>query len=115
MLRIPEQIPKGAPPSITQLHHHLDLVGFALFAPAVIQLLLAMQYGGNDFAWGSSQVIGLCCGAGVTCIVWLLQFRISSTARGRSSNESEYAPLSLPQNKKGKKGSCICSHPTSDK
>lgn len=72
ILRIPEQTPKGSPFVILpHLHHHLDLVGFALFAPAVIQLLLALQYGGNQFAWNSSQVIGLFCGFGATCIVWL--------------------------------------------
>lgn len=73
VLRIPEQTPKQSPLSVLpQLHHRLDLIGFALFAPAIIQLLLALQYGGNEFAWDSSQVIGLFCGAGVTCIVWLL-------------------------------------------
>ncbi|KAI1406173.1 MFS general substrate transporter [Hypoxylon fuscum] len=73
VVRIPEQTPKGSLLSVLpQLHHHLDLVGFALFAPAVIQLLLALQYGGNKFAWDSSQVIGLFCGAGATCFVWLL-------------------------------------------
>jgi len=56
---------------LPQLHHHLDLLGFALFAPAVIQLLLALQFGGNKFAWDSSRVIGLFCGSGVTCVVWL--------------------------------------------
>nr|UOS85807.1 MFS transporter [Hypoxylon rubiginosum] len=70
-LRIPEQVPKQPPWTIaSKLHHHLDLVGFALLAPAVIQLLLALQYGGNQFAWSSSQVIGLFVGAGATFIVW---------------------------------------------
>ncbi|KAI2464678.1 efflux pump [Annulohypoxylon bovei var. microspora] len=73
IVHIPEQAPKGSLLSaLPQLHHHLDLVGFALFAPAVIQLLLALQYGGNQFAWDSSQVIGLFCGAGATCFVWVL-------------------------------------------
>lgn len=57
---------------LPQLHRHLDLLGFALFAPAVIQLLLALQFGGNKFAWDSPQVIGLFCGSGATCIVWLV-------------------------------------------
>lgn len=49
-----------------------DLPGFALFAPAAIQVFLALQYGGNQFAWNSRQIIGLFCGSGVTFIVWLI-------------------------------------------
>ncbi|KAI8964181.1 MFS general substrate transporter [Daldinia sp. FL1419] len=49
-----------------------DLPGFALFAPSAIMLFLAMQYGGNEFRWDSSQVIGLFCGSGATFIVWLI-------------------------------------------
>ncbi|SPQ19114.1 6e0811bf-bff1-4eaf-a8be-81f39ed09282 [Thermothielavioides terrestris] len=71
LLHIPDQHPKQPAASVLpHLHRHLDLVGFALFAPATIQLLLALQYGGNQFAWNSSQVIGLFCGAGATLIVW---------------------------------------------
>lgn len=50
----------------------LDLVGFALFAPAAIQLLLALEYGQGDYAWNSATVIGLFCGAGCTFIVFVL-------------------------------------------
>lgn len=53
------------------LHRKLDLVGFVLFAPAAIQLLLALQYGGNEFPWHSSTVIGLFCGAGATFVAFL--------------------------------------------
>lgn len=28
----------------------LDLIGFALFAPSIIQLLLVLDYGGNKYA-----------------------------------------------------------------
>lgn len=38
----------------------------------MLQLLLALQYGGNQFAWQSSQVIGLFCGSAATFIVWFL-------------------------------------------
>ncbi|KAF4633295.1 hypothetical protein G7Y89_g4835 [Cudoniella acicularis] len=71
LLRIPEQTPKAkAITLLPKLHHHLDLLGFALFAPAVLQLLLALQYGGNTYAWSSSQVIGLFCGSAATFVVW---------------------------------------------
>ncbi|KAI1642322.1 putative MFS multidrug transporter [Daldinia loculata] len=69
---IPEQMPKPKALTVVRtLHSKLDLIGFALFAPAAIELLLALQYGGFQFAWNSSQIIGLFCGAGVTFIGFL--------------------------------------------
>ena len=71
VIKIPDQIEKLPPLKVLpHLHHHLDLIGFALFASAVIQLLLAVQYGENKFSWNSSTIIGLFCGSGVTFIVW---------------------------------------------
>ncbi|KAF3765317.1 efflux pump protein [Cryphonectria parasitica EP155] len=52
--------------------HELDLLGFALFAPAAVMFLLALEFGGNSYAWNSSVIIGLFCGAGVTVIVFFL-------------------------------------------
>jgi hypothetical protein len=73
LLRIPEQTSKLKASSILlRLHHYLDLLGFALFAAAVLQLLLALQYGGNAYPWNSPQVIGLFCGAAATSVVWFL-------------------------------------------
>ncbi|KAM0420406.1 hypothetical protein ACHAPT_011827 [Fusarium lateritium] len=52
--------------------HLFDMVGFALIAPAAIMLLLALQYGGNDFAWDSPEVIGLFVGSAVTFAVFFV-------------------------------------------
>ncbi|KAJ5909281.1 hypothetical protein N7504_003924 [Penicillium tannophilum] len=49
----------------------LDLIGFCFFAPAMIQLLLALDYGGNEYSWSSETVIGLFCGSGTTFILFL--------------------------------------------
>ena len=69
---VPKQTSKPKTLSVFRtLPTKLDLIGFAIFAPAAIQLLLAVQYGGNQFAWNSSTVIGLFCGAGATFIVFL--------------------------------------------
>ena len=70
-IKIPAQMPKPkASAVVKELHKKLDLVGFALFAPAAIMFLLALQYGGNQYAWNSSVVIGLFVGAGATFIVF---------------------------------------------
>ncbi|KGO68103.1 Major facilitator superfamily domain, general substrate transporter [Penicillium italicum] len=37
----------------------LDLIGSLFFLPAIISLLLAMQWGGTKYAWGSGRIIGL--------------------------------------------------------
>lgn len=82
LLKIPEQRSKEAAVKVLpRLHHYLDLLGFALFAPAVLQLLLALQYGSQTYPWNSSRVIGLFCGAGATFAVWLLwNFRMGDRA-----------------------------------
>ncbi|PYI15891.1 MFS general substrate transporter [Aspergillus japonicus CBS 114.51] len=70
---IPEQLHKPAALTVARsIHRQLDLVGFILFAPAAIQLLLALQYGGNEYPWSSPTIIGLFCGAGCTFIVFLI-------------------------------------------
>lgn len=69
---IPEQTNKGKASSVFKaIHKKLDLIGFVIFAPATIQLLLALQYGGNQYAWNSSTVIGLFCGAAATAVIWM--------------------------------------------
>lgn len=67
--RVPEQVAKKNAISVVR---HLDLVGFALFTPAIVQLLLALQFGGNQFSWSSSRVIGLFVGSGATFIIWVV-------------------------------------------
>ncbi|KAK2067811.1 hypothetical protein P8C59_001517 [Phyllachora maydis] len=54
----------------------LDLPGFALVGPAVVMLLLALEYGGNEYAWDSSVVIGLLVGFAVTfALFWAWEYR----------------------------------------
>ncbi|KAF2706114.1 MFS general substrate transporter [Pleomassaria siparia CBS 279.74] len=49
----------------------MDLVGFALFSGAVVQLLLALQWAGFEYPWHSSVIIGLMVGFGVTLIAFI--------------------------------------------
>lgn len=59
---------------LTEKFRHLDLPGFLLFVPAVIMLLLALQWGGEKYAWKSAAIIGLLCGfAALTPIFCLWQ------------------------------------------
>lgn len=70
--RIPEQRKK--PPALEVLptfYKTFDLVGFVLFAPAAIMFLLALEWGGNEYPWNDSRIIGLFCGAGATAVVFL--------------------------------------------
>ncbi|KAK6064073.1 major facilitator superfamily transporter [Seiridium cupressi] len=48
-----------------------DIPGFAIFTCAVVMFFLALQFGGSHFAWNSSQILGLFCGAGAALIAWL--------------------------------------------
>ncbi|KAJ4357233.1 uncharacterized protein N0V89_001808 [Didymosphaeria variabile] len=41
---------------------NLDLLGFTIFAGAILMLLLALQWGGVTYAWSSSIVVGLLVG-----------------------------------------------------
>ncbi|SPQ25658.1 dd730847-c694-4664-a1d3-c4a6475a479f [Thermothielavioides terrestris] len=73
ILHVPEQAPKPSFVSaLPTLFRDLDLIGFSLMSPAAIMLLLALEYGSGTYPWNSSVVIGLFCGAGATCIVWLV-------------------------------------------
>ena len=49
----------------------MDVVGFGLFAPFAIQILLALQWGGTEYAWGDSRIIGLFGGAVGTLFAFL--------------------------------------------
>ncbi|KAL6858331.1 hypothetical protein ACO1O0_005792 [Amphichorda felina] len=50
----------------------LDLPGFFLICPAAVMFLLGLQYGGNQYAWDSSVVIGLLVGAAATFALFLV-------------------------------------------
>ncbi|KAI1087097.1 MFS general substrate transporter [Rostrohypoxylon terebratum] len=73
LFKIPEPAPK--PPARQVLNtaiKSLDLPGFTLVGPAAVMFLLGIQYGGNQYPWDSSVVIGLIVGGLVTFIIFLL-------------------------------------------
>ncbi|KAI1113353.1 major facilitator superfamily domain-containing protein [Nemania sp. NC0429] len=57
---------------ITEKLQSLDALGFVLFAGSITMLLLALQWGGVQYAWSSSVVVGLLVGFGVTFIVFVI-------------------------------------------
>ncbi|GKT75573.1 efflux pump antibiotic resistance [Colletotrichum tofieldiae] len=57
-------------PSLLSRIRQLDLLGAAALVPAVVMLLLAIQWGGTEFAWRSPTIIGLFIGSGVLILLF---------------------------------------------
>ncbi|OAQ97920.1 hypothetical protein LLEC1_01221 [Akanthomyces lecanii] len=58
--------------SVVQRILKLDLIGSAIFIPAIICLLLALQWGGADYPWSNSRVIGLFVGSGAMLALFIV-------------------------------------------
>jgi hypothetical protein len=59
----------------------LDLLGFSIFAPAAIQFLLALEWGGTRHPWNSATIIGLFCGSFGTLLVFVAwQYHMGESA-----------------------------------
>lgn len=57
--------------TLRNLEHSLDLIGFAAILPTAIMFFLALEWGGQRYAWDNSVVIGLFVGSGVSFILFL--------------------------------------------
>lgn len=67
-LRLPKKNDKSG--SILSRIKQLDLIGASLLIPAIICLLLALQWGGNKYPWNNSRIIGLFVGFGLMVILF---------------------------------------------
>lgn len=50
----------------------LDLLGVAVFVPAIFMILLALQWGGIKYAWDSAKIIGLLVGGGIVLVLFAI-------------------------------------------
>ena len=49
----------------------LDIIGTLILIPTVVCLLLALQWGGSQYAWNSSHIVGLFVGFGLLTIIFV--------------------------------------------
>lgn len=73
LIHIPENIVTTTAPKRTakSVLSQLDLIGFSLFAPFTVMLLMALQWGGQKYAWSSAMIIGLLCGGASALLTFL--------------------------------------------
>ncbi|KAI0533591.1 major facilitator superfamily transporter [Xylaria digitata] len=65
------RVAKPAEATLKEKILQLDPLGVALIMGAIISYLLALEYGGQSYAWNSSVVIGLLVGFGIITIVFI--------------------------------------------
>ncbi|EPS26131.1 Efflux pump roqT [Penicillium oxalicum] len=63
--------PAQARPNLRDLLGKLDPIGTILFLPAIVCLLLALQWGGNQYAWGNYRIIVLFAVSGALLVAFL--------------------------------------------
>lgn len=71
LLDIPDRRIKVNESLVKTLASKLDLTGFLIFAPCTVMFLLALEWGGEDYAWDSARIIGLFCGGGGLLLVFI--------------------------------------------
>ncbi|KAI3003083.1 hypothetical protein CBS147346_5548 [Aspergillus niger] len=59
-------------PSVLRRLEKLDFLGAFLFAPAIIMIFLALQWGGTEHAWKSATIIGLFIGGAFVGLIFAL-------------------------------------------
>ncbi|CAI0654594.1 unnamed protein product [Colletotrichum noveboracense] len=57
--------------TLVQRLMQLDLIGTAIFIPAIVCLLLALQWGGAEYPWKSAKIVGLFVGFCLMIIIFI--------------------------------------------
>lgn len=67
--------------SIREQFAQLDLLGLLFFIPAIVSILLALQWGGTQYSWGNGRIIGLIVTFGVLISIFIaIQWKKQETA-----------------------------------
>ncbi|KAE8350321.1 hypothetical protein BDV28DRAFT_151062 [Aspergillus coremiiformis] len=69
ILQVPSKSGFSGTPTLQRIKQ-LDLVGASLLIPAIVCLLLALQWGGNKYPWSNPRVIGFFVGFGLIIIIF---------------------------------------------
>ncbi|KAJ5741185.1 major facilitator superfamily domain-containing protein [Penicillium malachiteum] len=69
-LRLPDRNEFSGTSIATRLRQ-LDIIGASLLIPAIVCLLLALQWGGNQYPWNNSKIIGLFVGFGLLVLLFI--------------------------------------------
>lgn len=78
-LQNPERLENNKP--LRARLKELDFLGAFFLIPAVVCLLLALQWGGTQYAWNSATIIGLFCGFGGLIIIFIaVQIKLGERA-----------------------------------
>jgi hypothetical protein len=90
--RIPDNREKiDTKPTLFEFFNRMDIIGFLLFSPACVMILLALQWGGSTYAWNSSNIIGHFVGF----VAFLLAFVLWECRRG----DTAMVPFSILRQK----------------
>ncbi|KAJ6544206.1 major facilitator superfamily domain-containing protein [Mycena capillaripes] len=57
--KTPPEIARGEAASLSKRFRRLDPLGTVIFVPAVVCILLVLQYAGTKYAWSSSRIVAL--------------------------------------------------------
>nr|XP_036589190.1 MFS multidrug transporter [Colletotrichum truncatum]KAF6800832.1 MFS multidrug transporter [Colletotrichum truncatum] len=74
LVYLPEQMAKPKFTAVLtdrKILQKFDVVGSGILVGAVVQLLLALHYGGSEYSWSSAIVIGLFCGFGAATLLFM--------------------------------------------
>ncbi|KAF5026300.1 hypothetical protein F66182_1622 [Fusarium sp. NRRL 66182] len=71
LVHIPDRRTLTGETAMQILSTKLDLAGFIIFGPCIVIILLALKWGGIEYAWNSSVIIGLFCGGAVLLLIFI--------------------------------------------